>query len=136
MNLREENRMSEALIEYFEALERLKVNKPIRIDIGTKISNDSVALEAGRSKGAIKKSRLIFADLIVAINSAAKGQNVTPFDQRKLLKIQEELKTVREDLEKAFGREISLLYENYQLKKQLHTINEANIIPIRQSDHD
>ena len=128
--------MSEALIEYFEALERLKVNKPIRIDIGTKISNDSVALEAGRSKGAIKKSRLIFADLIVAINSAAKGQNVTPFDQRKLLKIQEELKTVREDLEKAFGREISLLYENYQLKKQLHTINEANIIPIRQSDHD
>ena len=128
--------MSEALVEYFEALERLKVNKPIRIDIGTKISNDSVALEAGRSKGAIKKSRLIFADLIVAINSAAKGQNVTPFDQRKLLKIQEELKTVREDLEKAFGREISLLYENYQLKKQLHTINEANIIPIRQSDHD
>ncbi|WP_228200272.1 hypothetical protein [Acinetobacter baumannii] len=92
--------MSEALIEYFEALERLKVNKPIRIDIGTKISNDSVALEAGRNKGAIKKSRLIFADLIVAIDCAAKEQNIVPLDQRKLLKIQEELKTVREDLEK------------------------------------
>ncbi|WP_180015172.1 MULTISPECIES: hypothetical protein [unclassified Acinetobacter] len=128
--------MSEALIEYFEALERLKVNKPIRIDIGTKISNDSVALEAGRSKGAIKKSRLIFADLIVAIDSAAKEQNITPLDQRKLLKIQEELKTVREDLEKALGREISLLYENYQLKKQLNALNGSNIIPIRQADHD
>ncbi|WP_111859356.1 hypothetical protein [Acinetobacter sp. CFCC 10889] len=128
--------MSEALIEYFEALERLKVNKPIRIEIGTKISNDSVALEAGRSKGAIKKSRLIFADLIIAIASAAKEQNLTPLDQRKLLKIQEELKIVREDLEKALGREISLLYENYQLKKQLHALNGANIIPIRQSDHD
>lgn len=128
--------MSEALIEYFEALERLKVNKPIRIDIGTKISNDSVALEAGRNKGAIKKSRLIFADLIVAIDSAAKEQNIVPLDQRKLLKMQEELKTVREDLEKALGREISLLYENYQLKKQLSALNRANIIPIRQSDHD
>ena len=128
--------MSEALIEYFEALERLKVNRPIRIDIGTKISNDSVALEAGRNKGAIKKSRLIFADLIVAIDSAAKEQNIVPLDQRKLLKMQEELKTVREDLEKALGREISLLYENYQLKKQLSALNRANIIPIRQSDHD
>lgn len=136
MNLKEQNKMSEALIEYFEALERLKVNKPIRIDIGTKISNDSVALEAGRSKGAIKKSRLIFADLIVAIDTAAKEQNITPLDQRKLLKIKEELKTVREDLEKALGREISLLYENYQLKKQLNKLNGANIIPIRQSDHD
>lgn len=136
MNLRVQNRMSEALIEYFEALERLKVNKPICIDIGTKISNDSVALEAGRSKGAIKKSRLIFADLIVAIDSAAKEQNITPLDQRKLLKIQEELKTVREDLEKALGREISLLYENYQLKKQLNALNGSNIIPIRQADHD
>lgn len=124
--------MSEALVEYFEALERLKVNKPIRMNIGTKITNDSVALEAGRSKGAIKKSRLIFADLIVAIDSAAAEQNVTSLDQRKLLKIQEELKTAREDLEKALGREISLLYENYQLKKQLNALNGTNIIPIRQ----
>lgn len=128
--------MSEALVEYFEALERLKVNKPIRMNIGTKITNDSVALEAGRSKGAIKKSRLIFADLIVAIDSAAAEQNVTSLDQRKLLKIQEELKTAREDLEKALGREISLLYENYQLKKQLNALNGTNIIPIRQFDND
>ena len=33
-------------------------------------------------------------------------------------------------------REISLLYENYQLKKQLSALNGANIIPIRQSDYD
>ena len=128
--------MSEALVEYFEALERLKVNKPIRMNIGTKITNDSVALEAGRSKGAIKKSRLIFADLIIAIDSAAAEQNVTSLDQRKLLKIQEELKTAREDLEKALAREISLLYENYQLKKQLNALNGTNIIPIRQFDND
>ena len=128
--------MSEALVEYFEALERLKVNKPIRMNIGTKITNDSVALEAGRSKGAVKKSRLIFADLIIAIDSAAAEQNVTSLDQRKLLKIQEELKTVHEDLEKALGREISLLYENYQLKKQLNALNGTNIKPIRQFDND
>lgn len=46
--------MSEFLGEYFEALERLKLGKPLHVPVDTKISNDSVALEAGRSKGAIK----------------------------------------------------------------------------------
>ena len=59
--------MSDAIIEYFEALERLIKNQPINVPVDTKISNDSVALEAKRNKGAIKKSRQIFADLILAI---------------------------------------------------------------------
>lgn len=126
--------MSEALVEYFEALERLKFNKPIRVSLGTKISNDSVALEAGRSKGAIKKSRPIFADLIVAIDCVAKEQNVLPLEQRKFLELEEEVNTLRKNLERALGREISLLYENYQLKKQLNALNGTNIIPIRQTD--
>ena len=73
--------MSEMLGEYFEALERLKQGKPLHVSVGIKISNDSVALEAGRNKGAIKKSRSIFADLIVAIDMAANEQNILPIDQ-------------------------------------------------------
>ena len=126
--------MSEFLGEYFEALERLKLEKPLHVIVGTKISNDSVALEAGRSKGAIKKSRSIFADLIVAIEVAAKEQKVLPIDQRKVLKLQDEVNTLRKDLERALGREMSLLYENYQLKKQLNTLNGVNVIPIRHTD--
>ncbi len=126
--------MSEMLGEYFEALERLKQGKPLHVSVGTKISNDSVALEAGRNKGAIKKSRSIFADLIVAIEVAAKEQNILPIDQRKVLKLRDEVITLRKDLEKALGREMSLLYENYQLKKQLNTLNGVNVIPIRNTD--
>ena len=126
--------MSEMLGEYFEALERLKQGKPLHVSVGTKISNDSVALEAGRNKGAIKKSRSIFADLIVAIEVAAKEQNILPIDQRKVLKLQDEVNTLRKDLEGALGREMSLLYENYQLKKQLNTLNGVNVIPIRHTD--
>lgn len=126
--------MSEMLGEYFEALERLKQGKPLHVSVGTKISNDSVALEAGRNKGAIKKSRSIFADLIVAIEVAAKEQKILPTDQRKVLKLQDEVNTLRKDLERALGREMSLLYENYQLKKQLNTLNGVHVIPIRHTD--
>ena len=128
--------MSEFLSEYFEALERLKQGKPIRISASTKITNDSVALEAGRNKGAIKKSRIIFSDLIVAIEIAAKEQKDLSVDQRKIFKLQEEVKNIRKDLENALGRELSLLYENYQLKKQLNTLTELDIIPIRGADSE
>lgn len=128
--------MSEFLSEYFEALERLKQGKPIRISASTKITNDSVALEAGRNKGAIKKSRIIFSDLIVAIEIAAKEQKELSVDQRKIFKLQEEVKNIRKDLENALGRELSLLYENYQLKKQLNTLTELDIIPIRGADSE
>ena len=126
--------MSEFLGEYFEALERLKLGKPLHVPVDTKISNDSVALEAGRSKGSIKKSRSIFADLIVAIEVAAKEKKILPIEQRKVLKLQDEVNTLRKDLERALGREMSLLYENYQLKKQLNTLNGVNVIPIRHTD--
>ena len=126
--------MSEFLGEYFEALERLKLGKPLHVPVDTKISNDSVALEAGRSKGAIRKSRSIFADLIVAIEVAAKEKKILPIEQRKVLKLQDEVNTLRKDLERALGREMSLLYENYQLKKQLNTLNGVNVIPIRHTD--
>ena len=53
-----------ALNEYYATLERLKVNKPK----GSAINNDMVALEAGRKRGSIKKSR--HAALVEAI-----GQN-------------------------------------------------------------
>ena len=41
--------MSDSNLEvYFEALKRLKDNRPINMPVGTKINNDTVSLEAGR----------------------------------------------------------------------------------------
>lgn len=42
--------MSESLHDYYDALERIKANKPVNIPKTLKISYDAVALEAGRGK--------------------------------------------------------------------------------------
>ena len=65
-----------ALNDYYAALERLKANKSNVLPKGSAINNDTVALEAGRKRGSIKKSR--YAALVQAIELAAQaaGQHV------------------------------------------------------------
>ncbi|BBB62325.1 hypothetical protein UNDKW_4052 [Undibacterium sp. KW1] len=123
---------NDPISEYFEALERLKAGCPIHVKLGTKITNDAVALEAGRGKGSIKKSRSSFLELISAIDSAAKQQAKEPnYQKEKMMKYKNNANDFRIELEAALGREISLLYEIYELKKQLAKLTGQNIIPIR-----
>mgnify|MGYP006900717094 CR=1 FL=1 len=49
--------MNDTLQEYFDALDRLKSNNPTNVPKGSKINNDTVALEAGRKRGSIKKKQ-------------------------------------------------------------------------------
>lgn len=75
--------MSESNLEvYFEALKRLKDNKPINMPTGTKINNDTVSLEAGRKRGSIKKNREVFEFLIKEINNA----KTEPYKNEVILK--------------------------------------------------
>jgi hypothetical protein len=120
------------LTDYFFALERLVRGKPIRVSPGTKITNDAVALEAGRKKGSIKRSRGKFTKLIGAIHDAAKAESsehrsVTASRDRAVA----EAKSLRSHLEAALGREISLIKELYDVKRQLLQLNNASVIPIR-----
>lgn len=62
--------MTKTMHLYFEALRRLQEDNPIVVPKGTRISNDSVSLEAARKKGSIKRSRPEFAELIAAIKEA------------------------------------------------------------------
>jgi hypothetical protein len=48
--------MSSTIEDYFEALEKLRNNKPILLEKGTRITNGAVALETGRNRRSIKKS--------------------------------------------------------------------------------
>lgn len=124
--------MSNALTEYFDALERLVAGKPKVVAPGSKITNDAVALEAGRGKGSIKKSRDIFADLIVAIDQAAEAQaKAANPDKERLMKLKASAEDYREKWETALGREICLLREVYELKKQLAALTGGNVLPIR-----
>ncbi|WP_043589208.1 hypothetical protein [Chromobacterium haemolyticum] len=124
--------MTQPLADYFEALDRLKAGRPLNVSSGTKITNDAVSLEAGRGKGSIKKSRPIFADLIQAIDDAAMEQSKGSNQQKeKLDKAKHSADQYRIELEAALAREISLLYELYEVKKQLAQLTGTNTLPLR-----
>lgn len=124
--------MNQPLDDYFEALNRLKAGAPLRVPADSRITNDAVALEAGRGKGSIKKSRPIFADLIAAIDAAAGEQSqVVNKDKVALEKTKQETAEARQALDAALAREVSLLNELYELKKQLAALTGGNVLPIR-----
>ena len=114
--------------EYYAALERLKANKPTVLPKGSAINNDTVALEAGRKRGSIKKSR--HAALIEAIEQAAQaaGQNVlSPAQQIEQAKIKtkavkSDYEQLKEDYEKLLEKCNSLLLENFGLRQSTWTI--------------
>ncbi|MGT2509741.1 hypothetical protein [Cupriavidus basilensis] len=118
--------MNSTLDHYFEALSRLKAR-------GAKINNDAVALEAGRKKGSIKKGRPQFAKLISEIESAANASS-NDFKSdlgERLEEAKKHRKDLQTQLDAALLRELSLLREVFQLKKELVSLRGGNVIPIR-----
>ena len=115
-----------ALNDYYAALERLKANKPEVLPKGSAINNDTVAMEAGRKRGSIKKSR--HAALIEAIEQAAQAtrQNVPSPAQRieqakiKTKAVKSDYEQLKEDYEKLLEKCNWLLLENFELKQKTH----------------
>lgn len=117
---------------YYDALDRLKKGKPEIVPKGTKITNDAVSLEASRGKGSIKKSRPVFAELIAAIDKAAADQNKPQKEQQ--MRLEREKGTtaqLRRDLEAAWGREVSLIQELFEARKEIARLTGGKVIPIR-----
>ena len=118
--------MMSALNDYNAALERLKANKPNVVTKGSAINNDTVALEAGRKRGSIKKSR--HAELIKKIMLAAQelGQNEpSPPEQIEKSKcrtksVKTDYEQLKEDYERLLEKCNSLLLENFELKQKTH----------------
>ena len=101
--------MSDALNEYYLALERLKNGSPERVAKGTKINNDAVSLEAGRKKGTIKRSRPVFDDLIIAISAASLESRPESVHKEQLALAKAETAKYRVLWEEALAREVSLV---------------------------
>lgn len=102
--------MPDILQQYFAALERLKTGRPVNVPKGTKLTKDSVSLEAGRKKGTIKKSRPIFSDLIEAIDVAGKVESKPRDESReRLAQAKDEVARYRTLWEEALAREMSLV---------------------------
>ena len=115
-----------ALNDYYAALERLKANKPIVLPKGSAINNDTVAMEAGRKRGSIKKSR--HAALIEAIELDAQKmgkEEPSPAQQIEQAKsktkaVKKDYEQLEEDYEKLLEKINSLLLENFELKQKTH----------------
>ncbi|WOD10661.1 hypothetical protein RPW65_16660 [Pseudomonas sp. NyZ704] len=109
--------------EYFAALERLKQNKPDRIEKGSQINKDTVALEAGRKRGSIR-SRPGFETLIAAIKTASSEPSTVGTKRR----IQEnprqtaQIEMLKRDLDIARSRYMSLLFLNAEMAKTIRKL--------------
>src|SRR5206468_5008233 len=111
--------MPDILHDYRQALDRLRKGRPINVPKGTKITNDSVSLEAGRKKGTIKRSRPIFKDLIDQIDAAAAEQS-QPADahKNKVEELKAEAKRYRTLWEEALAREVSLVKQLWDERQE------------------
>lgn len=114
--------------EYFDALERLKNNTPINLPKGSKINNDTVALEAGRKRGSIKKSREQFLGLIEAIDEA-KDQATAPLKQHgaQVEKYKKLYNDYREKYEAAINRELMLADKVAELEKEVRALKSRGV---------
>lgn len=116
-----------AIDNYRAALQRLIEGKPQNVPKGSAINKDTVALEAGRKRGSIKKSRADNAPLIAEIEAAAAHQDTAKPSasenarKQKACKqaAQEQLGALKADYELALQKIVSLVQENYLLKQQI-----------------
>jgi hypothetical protein len=126
------SKVTQPLEAYRAALARLRAGRPQVVAKGTRITNDSVSIEAGRGKGSIKRSRTVFADLIADIDEAAKEQ-VDPerLQRDKLLRTRGREQAFRRDWEATLVREVSLLKEIWELRRQIAQLTGQKVLPIR-----
>jgi hypothetical protein len=114
--------MSDAMTDYYAALERLKKRKDVRIN------NDTVAIEAGRKKGSIKKSRPQFTELIAAIDAA---NAVTGRPKLELTERLNRAKDLQAQLDESLARELALLRQVFSLRKELAALRGGSVLPLQ-----
>lgn len=117
-----------AIDDYWDALDRLKNNTPLRVPKKSPINNDTVALEAGRKRGSIKKSRKQFEELIKAIqNQHSVITKKNKKEKLKMIKLRAKKEEYRNLYHEGLNRELMLVERLAKLEKELKKYE--NIIP-------
>lgn len=114
--------------EYELARLRIKKNKPIIVPRFTKISLDSVAIEAGKKQGSIRKSR--YPELYNRILKDREESESTPLKDCKTLNIKyrKDIEDYIVRLSEMYNRELMLLQRLEELESSL---NERNFNVIK-----
>lgn len=116
--------MSKAAEEYRAAFERLKAGKPNIVSKADPINElDTVALEAGKKKGSLRKA------LHHKLCGEILGYAVKETELQKEIRLKEEYRKERdlkhEYWSQALGRELMLLTRIEQLEKEIARIKQA-----------
>lgn len=115
--------------EYWSALERLQKGNPSRLKKGYSINNDSVALEAGRKRGSIKKSREGFQELIDAIKAASINlSDEKNISNHQLIKQKNKTNYYKDLYEQSVNRELMLLCRLEELETELEKYKNVTLI--------
>lgn len=113
--------------EYWDALDRLIKGEGKILPSGSPINKDTVALEAGRKRGTIKKSRKSFENLIAAIESATPAQKPeTKIQKDRLVKERRQKNDYRELYHQALNRELMLIERLAELEKELDGLKKQS----------
>lgn len=111
--------------DYYDALERLINNEPLILPKDSKINNDTVALEAARKRGSIKKNREVFKNLITKINKACKQKNLEKNSYiRKIDKLKEEIEIYKSQYENILNRELMLYKTIKDLSNEIEELKK------------
>lgn len=105
--------------QYVAALERLVAR-------GAPISNDAVAIEAGKGRGSIKKSRPAHEELIKKINAAILQQEEDKLAADPVPGLKMDIDKLTRRLDQSLEREVALLNELYDLRAQVKQLLEDN----------
>jgi len=117
--------------EYEDALERLMNNQPVNVPKGSKINKDTVALEAGRKRGSIKKSRDIFVDLIQNIEESANERKFPKKEyEQKILKWKNKANEYRDLYEEVLNRELMLIERVRSLEIELKKTQSDKLLVV------
>lgn len=128
--------------EYYSALNRLIIDDPIYLEKGTKINFDTVALEAGRGRGAIKgnsqeivalKIKIKEAQLLKERQSKSKNAISKNIDWKiKYMKLKDEYLSLKSEQKVQAEQLVSLIFELAEMKKKLAICNlDNNVINFR-----
>jgi len=121
--------INKTLEEYYDALQRLIENNPVNIPKNSKINKDTVALEAGRKRGSIKKSREVFLELIEAIKKASDDKNKSTVQHiEQITNFKNKINTFKSLYEEALNRELMYLERINELEKSLKKKSNLSVI--------
>lgn len=131
--------MSRMLKNFTDALQRLKNGNTNVIKGNYSINNDTVALEAGRKRGTIKKSRPELATLIIEIAEAeairtgqkSDADTQSPVDSKlkqsleKIIELEQELADIKDKYKQQQTQLTQQIYRNSELNRKLKIIQKT-----------